>query len=562
MNRWEIISTAAGLLLLLAAVPVSLFQDSYVLRSQDAVHRTTNCMVHSTCFEHASDWAPGYTAVIIHGLSANRKLMEPVARWMAVAQLRAYLIDMPGHGDSAEPFSFERAEQCAAEFLTELAARGVLDPARTILIGHSTGAGIAIRLADRFDAAATIAISPAPLTPQPGPFADATPFTLPNRLPSNLLVFIASLDPYPIRHSAKEWVTAAGPDDSDAAFAARRALRLTDLPRSNHTSLLIDSRVANESAAWVQRVFAWPNRGVAFFPVTIPAPPVAYAIALLGLFLLFPAAATLLLGRRAFATPSTASSTANSTPSAAAKAQASSAVLTTQPPPQRLYLTWFVASILAALLLKLWIPLRPLRLFSGDYLASFLLLVALLVIAAYWQQSRSPFFPFLKSQISDFRFPSSNSPSPPLRSILSSIALAFAFFLAASWLLAWQATDVWLNAARWLRFPWLLLPMFLYAFAEELALGPPRPGPAGFFRRLLRALVLRAILLAVMLAAIFLLRSNQILIPLLALYLGLFSIFQRLAADAVRRRVSSPLSAAVFSAILAAWYIAAVFPLL
>jgi hypothetical protein len=65
-----------------------------------------------------------------------------------------------------------------------------------------------------------------------------------------------------------------------------------------------------------------------------------------------------------------------------------------------------------------------------------------------------------------------------------------------------------------------------------------------------------------MLAAIFVLRSNQILIPLLALYLGLFSLFQRLAADAIRRRSSSALAAAVFSAILAAWYIAAVFPLL
>jgi hypothetical protein len=65
-----------------------------------------------------------------------------------------------------------------------------------------------------------------------------------------------------------------------------------------------------------------------------------------------------------------------------------------------------------------------------------------------------------------------------------------------------------------------------------------------------------------MLAAIFLLRSNQILIPLLALYLGIFSIFQRLAADAVRRRAASLLSTVIFSAILAAWYIAAVFPLL
>ncbi len=544
MKRWEIISSIVGLLLLLTAVPVSLFQNLYVLRSQEAVHRTTNCSMHSTYFEHTSDLAPGYSAVILHGLSANRKLMEPVARWMATARLRAYSIDMPGHGDSTEPFSFQGAEQCAAEFLATLTARGELDPARTVLVGHSTGAGIAIRLADRFDAAATIAISPAPLTPQPGPFADATPFTLPNRLPANLLVFIASLDPYPIRHSAKEWIAQAGVtrDSGAADFAARRALRLTDVPRSNHTSLLIDSRVANESAAWVQRAFRWPNRDVAFFPVTIPAPPVAYAIALLGIFLLFPAAATLLLGRSSLA--------ATSADDVAA-----------QPSARKSYLTWLAGSLLVALLLQLGIPLRPLHLFSGDYLASFLLLVSLLALAAFWKQSRMPFLPFLKSEISDLKSPSWFARRISTRNILASIVLAFAFFLAASALLAWQATDVWLNSARWLRFPWLLLPMFVYAFAEELALGPPRPGRADVFRRLLRALALRAILLVVMLAAIFLLRSNQILIPLLALYLGIFSIFQRLAADAIRRRAGG-LAAAVFGAILASWYIAAVFPLL
>jgi pimeloyl-ACP methyl ester carboxylesterase len=551
MKRWEFIAAAFGLLLLLTAFPVAFFQEPYIFTSHDDSLATANCVAPYTYFEPTpSDPAFG-TAIILHGLSANRKLMDPVAKRIVWTHFRAYSLDMPGHGDSSEPFSFARAEQCAAEFVTELAHRGVLDPARTILIGHSTGAGIAIRLADHFDAAATIAISPAPLTPQPGPFADATPFALPNRLPANLLVFIASLDPYPIRHSAKEWTARAGaPRDSDADFAARRALRLTDVPRSNHTSLLIDSQVAAESADWLQRTL-----GLKRYTPYLRMPPVAYIVALLGLFLLFPAAASLLLGRAhkdvSFSIASTPTASTASTHAAS----------TTPLLVRNSYLLWLSASILAALLLQLWIPLRPLRLFSGDYLASLLLFVALLAIATYCNQSRKPFFLFLKSQISDLKSASSAGVSLS-RSLVASILLAFAFFLAASWLLAWQATDVWLNTARWLRFPALLLPMFLYAFAEEIALGPPRPGRADVFRRLLRALTLRAILLTVMLAAIFLLRSNQILIPLLALYLGIFSIFQRLAADAVRRRAASLLSTVIFSAILAAWYIAAVFPLL
>jgi len=541
MKRWEIISTVVGLSLLLAAVPLSLSQDFSVLNSQEAAHRTTKCTVHSTNFVHTSDSAPGYTAVIMHGLSANRKLIEPVARWMAVAHLRAYVIDLPGHGDSDESFSFERAEQCAAEFLATLTTRGEIDPARTVLIGHSTGAGIAIRLTNRFDAAATIAISPAPLTPQPPPFDAATPYTLPNRLPANLLVFIASLDPYPIRRSAKEWIARlGGTRDTDGDFAARRALRLTDVPRANHTSLLVDKDVARETADWLQRALNL-ERHTPYFRT----PPFAFAVALLGLFLTFPAASTLILGRTATAADSTSPLPDSAAPFATPVASSLGRLAGSA------YMLWAVASVIIALLLQLWVPLRPVRLFSGDYLASFLLLIGLITIATTFKRaSGAPPLPSLQGWGG---FSS--------RSLLASVLLAFAFFLAASWLLSWQLTDVWLNSARWLRFPWLLLPMFIYALAEEFALGPPRSGKADVFRRLGRALTLRLILLTAMTAALLLLNSNQILIPLLAHFMLLFSICQRLGADAIRRRAGG-MAAAVFSAILAAWYIAAVFPLL
>ena len=543
MTRRELIAAALGLLLAGAAIwlpPIEKYVHSETLI-------TESCRIHTTQRASAPVAENKDVAIIFHGLSANRKLMEPVARWAVATGLRAYLIDMPGHGDSAEPFSFERAEQCAAEFLTELTKRGVLDPRRTVLIGHSMGASIAIRLADRYHAAATIAISPAPLTPQPGPWQHATPYTLPQRLPSNLLVFIASLDPFPIRDSAKQWA-AAGPDHSDADFTARRALRLTDLSLATHVSVLVDTRVALESADWLQRALAMPR-----YPSDLRTPPFAFALALLGVMLLFPAVATLLL------------------PRASAGATAGVPFAT-----WKVYATWAAASLLAAVVLKFWIPLAALRLFSGDYLASFLLIVGLAAIAVYCKQAGCPILavfarvgplvPFLKSQISDPKFPfdlrlrQRRDGSP--RSILAATLLAFVAFLAASWLLAWQATDVWLNVARSLRFPFVLLAAFPYALAEELALGPPRTGTADVWRRLLRALALRAILFVAMLAAFLLLRSNQILIPLLALYLLLFSIAQRLGADAIRRRTGSAAVAAVFGAILTAWFIAAVFPLL
>lgn len=558
MKRWEIVCALIGLLL----APFAISWEILLTGTQhvrEEVIPTRSCRVTATIRYNDSDWSGG-TAIILHGLSANRRLMEPVAQWMYASRFRAYSLDMPGHGDSDEPFSFARAEQCAAEAVSAIASDPELHSRPIVLIGHSTGAGIVIRLADRFDAAATIAISPAPLTPQPGPFADATPFTLPHRLPANLLVFIASLDPWPIRDSAKEWVArAGGTRDSDADFAARRALRLTDVPRANHTSLLVDARVARETADWIQRALHLERR-----TPSLPAQPFAFAVALLGLFLLFPAAATLLLGR-------------------APLDSASGSAVPPLPIQRHAYAFWAIASLLAVLILKFWIPLRPLGLFSGDYLASFLLLVGLFALAFLCKQAGCSIFAGLargrrvarlKSEISDLKSPSlAPAGGPPLatwqawggvswRGLLASIFLAFAFFLAASWLFSWQLSDVWLNEARWLRFPWLLLPMLAYALAEELALGPPRPGRGDVWWRLARALTLRLILLAAMVAALLLLASNQILIPLLAHFMLLFSVCQRLGADAIRRRTGSALSAAVFSAILAAWYIAAVFPLL
>jgi hypothetical protein len=55
--------------------------------------------------------------------------------------------------------------------------------------------------------------------------------------------------------------------------------------------------------------------------------------------------------------------------------------------------------------------------------------------------------------------------------------------------------------------------------------------------------------------------SGQVLIVLLFVFLAAFSILQRLAADGLRRRGVSAAAAALFSAILASWFIAGVFPL-
>jgi len=102
--------------------------------------------------------------------------------------------------------------------------------------------------------------------------------------------------------------------------------------------------------------------------------------------------------------------------------------------------------------------------------------------------------------------------------------------------------------------------MWIYCFAEEVVLGPVRIGK----RRALRFgifLLFRLELWIACAIAFYSLGSSQVLMVILFAFLAQFSILQRLATDALRLRTGSAMAAALFNAILASWFIAAVFPL-
>jgi hypothetical protein len=149
---------------------------------------------------------------------------------------------------------------------------------------------------------------------------------------------------------------------------------------------------------------------------------------------------------------------------------------------------------------------------------------------------------------------------PNVSSFVVAVILGFGVFLAIGGWLNWQLDDAWLNAPRWLRFAGALPIAYVFCSAEELVLGPLGSGR----RRALRfgtSLLLRLEIFLACLLAYYKLMSGQVLIPLLFVFLAAFSILQRLAADAVRKRTGSATAAILFSAILAAWFVAAVFPL-
>src|SRR6266478_4433758 len=120
------------------------------------------CRLETTIVEKPGGAAQG-SVVLFHGISANKKIMSYFARGLAEQGLRVYVPDLPGHGRTPGPFSPARAEQCGEALLRELLSRGAVDPARTILAGHSMGGAIGERVASRVPVAGLIAISPAPM---------------------------------------------------------------------------------------------------------------------------------------------------------------------------------------------------------------------------------------------------------------------------------------------------------------------------------------------------------------------------------------------------------------
>jgi len=196
---------------------------------------------------------------------------------------------------------------------------------------------------------------------------------------------------------------------------------------------------------------------------------------------------------------------------------------------------------IAVFILKAWNPFGFVHLFEGDYLAGFLLLVGIGLLASHYKEVAT---------LREF-------------SLKHLLGAAFAAVVVPLLIYAWldlTLTEAWMTLARWLRFPAVLLLALPFHAAEELALGPAmrtRLSKA----RLAYALGLRLLLWGVLLLGIVGLHNGEILLALLAPYFGLFCLFQRTGMDVVRSSTGSALAAAIFGAILLAGFSVVVFPI-
>lgn len=473
-------------------------------REQTYIIHAGGCRMETVIVEPVDGVAQG-SAVLFHGISANRKIMSYLARGFAEQGLRVYVPDLPGHGRTPGPFSPARAEECGDALVRELLTRGAISRDRMILAGHSMGGAIAVRIASRNSVAGVIAISPAPMRAAHGVTPEKLLFNDPPALPSHSLVIIGGLELASMRGNAADLVTSSVDGTS----------KYLEIPRASHVSILFGSAAMRAAQEWSAQLLDLPPAK------RLPShAPLAGALAGFAGILLI-------------AGPFLRETVGKKNREDATTARASTGVL-------RLFVEFATGAILVVLLLRYWIPLKKAGLFEGDYLASFLLLLGAALIAVHWNAVRAAF---------------ASSPSQLLGAAFAGLVL---LLLATAW---FDLTfyEAWLTAGKWARFPLLLVVLLPYHVAEETLLGPVACGKK--WRRLALALTLRLIAWGALMASVLFLHSGEILMGLLAVYMALFNMLQRSAMDIVRNETGSAAATALFGAILQAGFCLVIFPI-
>ncbi len=480
------------------------------------------CRLVTDIIDAGEDSTQG-SVVLLHGLAANKKIMAYVARGFALQNLRVFVPDLPGHGRTAGPFSYERAEACSDSFVRQLIARGAIDRASTLLAGHSMGGDVAVRVGARVPVAGVIAISPAPMVTTYGVASSMLIFKDPPPAPANTLVLNGALEPRSIRDSARSLLT--GPTASSGRYAV--------IPHATHASILSDVNAVRASQAWAAQILKLDP------PVKVPsrAPLFGSVAGLVGILLLAGPFLRETVGKESPLAGKTGETETTSGPD-----EPLSPVIARS--PIRALLEVAGPSLAVVFLLSAlphhWSPFAFLGVFQGDYLAGFLLLVGIVVLLLY------------RNELGALR-------QARLRPLL---ATAFAAMVVSLLIYGWldlTVSESWITQERWLRFPAILVAVLPYHAAEELLLGACR-ARAGRFR-LLVALSLRTMIWTTVLVGILVLHDGEILLMLLAPYFAVFCLFQRTGMDVVRSSTGSPLAAALFGAILLAGFSVVVFPI-
>lgn len=501
-NR-QLLQAAAGIALLaLGAVFAYIPSRGYTQRH--VVAAASACRVDMLIFQARGEAPAGNsgTVVLFHGLAANKYIMTYLARSLAQLGLTVYVPDLPGHGHTPGPFTPKNAEDCAGSLLRGLEARGLLNPERTILAGHSMGGAIALRVAPRFRPAGVIAISPAPMKPDYGVTPEKLLFNGVPPIGPNTLISAGEFEPQGLAANAANLVPANN-TESD--------IRFFKLPGQSHVSVLFSPGVARMAQDWAAQTLHLNN------PERLPS-----RLFLLGGILGF-------AGILVIAGPFLRELTTEVAAEQAGQPPTVSAL--------RACLEVLGVSLVAIAILRYVNPLKTLELFEGDYLASFFMLAGMGLVLLHLRLAQKKF---------------------PVKAgvfLGAGFAALILHLLVTGWL-DLTITGTWMSLERWAKFPLFFFCAFLFLYGLELVLGPVGD-PRRRYATDLLAIVLAWSCLAI---GAFFLHSGQILLVLLAPYFVLFFVLTRLGARLVRKRTASATAAAVFGAILLAGFCLALFP--
>ncbi len=469
----------AGVLLCAAgawlAIPTAYQEQIYFINAG-------GCRLATTILEKPGATTQG-SVVLFHGVSANKKMMSYLAQGFAEQGLRVFAPDFPGHGRSPGPFSPARAEQCGEALVRELLSRGAISADRTIFAGHSMGGAIAVRIASRLPVGGLITISPAPMRATHGVSPEKLLFSDPPQLPPHSLVITGSLELESMRRNAAD--LAASRNDGTTKYL--------EIPGATHVSLLFSSSAMRAAQEWSAQILQLP-----------PTPTLPSHRPLVGALAGF---AGLLLLAGPFLREAVGKAPPENLPATGANAGV-----------VRLFLEFGVGSILVVLLLRMWVPLKVIGLFQGDYLASFLLILGLALAAAHWNTLRTAL---------------SSSPREMISAAFAGLVL---LLLVTAWL-DLTFYEAWLTPMKWARFPFLVAVLLPYHFAEETLLGPPQAGKV--WPRIGLVLSLRLITWGALMAGVLSVHSGEILLGLLAVYMALFNLIQTGAVHIVHKGTGS-----------------------
>jgi pimeloyl-ACP methyl ester carboxylesterase len=116
-----------------------------------------NGKIPPTPYSHYSAAGPSSRAriLVVHGLDANKSVMNMFCAALADAGFDVYSIDLPGHGDSAAAFEGTLARDAVASVLNRLGGD-------VIAIGHSMGSGLLLDIANDYNFKSMVLLSPPP----------------------------------------------------------------------------------------------------------------------------------------------------------------------------------------------------------------------------------------------------------------------------------------------------------------------------------------------------------------------------------------------------------------